>query len=254
MRKWMVAGLIALGVVSLGAPSSGADEPKPSAPPAAEGAPPKDPSALPATGNPITPAAKRPTGTVKLSPTLSIDHEARRLVLESTVVFREGPLELFLCPVKSKEHESILAAKVEPKLFQLALVMLGAKPGRPASFDPFQLPTGQEVRVLLDYQDGDTRKRVDAREWIHDAETKAAPAAPFVFAGSGFRKLPGQERATFLGDDGDLICVSNFPGAVLDLQLESSTKNSGLRFTAWTERIPPQGTAVTIYVEPVFKE
>ena len=45
---------------------------------------------------------------------------------------------------------------------------------------------------------------------------------------------------------GDLICVSNFPTATLDLPIESSQSNEALLFEAFTGRVPPRGTQVDL--------
>jgi hypothetical protein len=47
-----------------------------------------------------------------------------------------------------------------------------------------------------------------------------------------------------------LICVSNFPSAVLDVPIQSTDSNAALLFAAYTERIPPIGTPVTIVLAP----
>ncbi len=53
---------------------------------------------------------------------------------------------------------------------------------------------------------------------------------------------------------GDLICVSNFPDAMLDLAIKSTDKQAeGLLFEAWTEGIPPRGTEVTMELVPRFE-
>ena len=74
--------------------------------------------------------------------------------------------------------------------------------------------------------------------------------ANWVFAGSGFTK-----ENYYLAEDGDVICVANFPTATLDLAAKSSSQgNSNLLYEAYTERIPPRGTAVTIELIPVKKK
>lgn len=76
--------------------------------------------------------------------------------------------------------------------------------------------------------------------------------AHWVFSGSGFYTDPDTGKKTYLAEDGDLICVANFSGATVDLALESSAGNEGLLFEAYTERIPPKETLVTIELVPVF--
>src|SRR5262245_2336776 len=56
---------------------------------------------------------------------------------------------------------------------------------------------------------------------------------------------------TYLANGGDVVCVSNFESALLDLPIKSSSANAALIFEADTERIPPVGTKVTVIFEPV---
>jgi hypothetical protein len=67
-----------------------------------------------------------------------------------------------------------------------------------------------------------------------------------VFAGSGFWTDPANGERFYQGDGGDLICVSNFPSATLDLPVPSSQANDSLPFEAFTESIPPRGTPVRL--------
>ena len=55
----------------------------------------------------------------------------------------------------------------------------------------------------------------------------------------------------YLANQGDVICLSNFNTAMLDLPIESSQKAADLLFEAWTDRIPPIGTRVTVVLEVV---
>ena len=58
---------------------------------------------------------------------------------------------------------------------------------------------------------------------------------------------------TFAANSGDVICVSNFNGALLDLPINSPKKYGELVFEANTERIPPFDTKVTIILSPYQK-
>ncbi len=57
----------------------------------------------------------------------------------------------------------------------------------------------------------------------------------------------------YAANSGDVICVSNFAEAMLDLPINSSKNNAELEFEAFTERIPPVGTPVTVILEPVLE-
>jgi hypothetical protein len=77
--------------------------------------------------------------------------------------------------------------------------------------------------------------------------------ASWVFAGSGFYKDEKTGEKFYQAEGGDLVCVANFATATLDLAVQSSAANSELLYEAYTERIPPVGTQVTIELRPVFE-
>ena len=73
----------------------------------------------------------------------------------------------------------------------------------------------------------------------------------WVFAGSHFVRDEQTKEQYYRADgEGDLICVSNFPSAVLDIPVKSTDQNAGLLFECFTERIPPIGTPVTLILTP----
>jgi hypothetical protein len=78
--------------------------------------------------------------------------------------------------------------------------------------------------------------------------------ADFVFAGSGFYKDEETKQEYYLAEDGDFICVANFPGATIDVSVPSSPEGEGVLFEAYTERIPPRETPVTVELIPVFEK
>lgn len=85
--------------------------------------------------------------------------------------------------------------------------------------------------------------------------------ADWVFAGSGFFTDEDTGQKFYLAEEGDLICVANFPGATIDVAVRSSSQGDptspageGLLFEAYTERIPPHGTPVTIELIPVVEK
>lgn len=77
--------------------------------------------------------------------------------------------------------------------------------------------------------------------------------ANWVFAGSHFYVDEKTGEKFYQAESGDLICVANFATATLDLSASSSATNDDLMFEAFTDRIPPLGTKVTIELIPVAK-
>ncbi len=79
--------------------------------------------------------------------------------------------------------------------------------------------------------------------------------AGWVFPGSAEYVDPTTGHKVYEAEAGDLICVSNFPDAMLDLAIKSTDKqDEGLLFEAWTERIPPRGTEVLMELVPRWEK
>lgn len=78
--------------------------------------------------------------------------------------------------------------------------------------------------------------------------------ADWVFAGSGFYVDEDTGTKYYLAEDGDYICVANFAGAMLDLSTASSATDTERNYEAYTDRIPPRGTEVTIELIPVTED
>ncbi len=75
--------------------------------------------------------------------------------------------------------------------------------------------------------------------------------APWVFTGSGFYVDEATGKKSYLAEGGELICVANFPSAMLDLATKSTAEGeANLMWETWTEHIPPVGTDVLIELVP----
>ena len=82
-------------------------------------------------------------------------------------------------------------------------------------------------------------------------ESKSRPMqASFVFAGSSLYKDEETGEEFYQAEGGHVICTSNFPDALLDVREESSASDGGQTYEAWTEKIPPVGTAVLLVMTP----
>ena len=186
----------------------------------------------------------------RLSPTAEVwvDLPGKRALVGGVVALDRGPIEFFACPQQTKEHESVIAVRSTAQLVHTALLAIGLEPGKPVSFDPtYAQATGPRVRVLLRWQDkAGAWQESDAREWIRDTRTGKALTTDWVFTGSSIWKDPQDGHAYYQADGGDLICVSNFPTATLDLPIESSPSNEALLFEAFVGKVPPRGTQVDL--------
>jgi len=181
-----------------------------------------------------------------------IDLKNKEVIVDGHVCLRAGQLEMFACPAGTKEHESIVAVHASAALVHTGLLAVGARPGHPVKFDPVYVPAqGTEVAVLVQWKDAEGKVRsAPAQSWIRNIRTEKEMAVSWVFGGSGFwiDEETGERR--YLAEDGDLICVSNFSTATLDVPIESSKGADALMFEAFTERIPKKDTAVRLVLTP----
>ena len=175
-----------------------------------------------------------------------IDAQGRRVVVGGEIAIDKGPIEYFACPQGTKEHESIVATRSTARLVHAALLAIGLVPGKPVSFDPnYVAATGPVVRVTMRWKDeAGTVHELPAQDWIRDNRTGKPMQEQWVFAGSAFWTDPSDGKEYYQADGGDLVCLSNFPTAMLDLPIESSQSNEALLFDAFDGRVPPRGTAV----------
>ncbi len=184
---------------------------------------------------------------------LWIDQVRKRVYFDGYVAMREGPLEMLACPVGSKEHESVIAVLPKSREVHAALLAVGAKPGTPVSFLPKFVPaTGQRIRVWVCYRDEDEKfQSIDARRWIRKEETDEDLQEDWVFGGSSFWKDPRDNREYYQADAGDMICVSNFSTAMMDVPIASSADAAQLMYTPFTDRIPVRGVPVRVVLLPI---
>lgn len=183
---------------------------------------------------------------------LWFDKRRKRVVMVGKVCLREGQLEMFACPEGTKEHESVLSVPVDAWKVHTALLVAGAEPGHPATFQPdYEPATGTQIDISLYWTDENGRRRSAwAQDWVRNALTGETLSSPWVFGGSGFWVDDATGKRHYLAEQGDLICVSNFSSAMLDLPIASSDDAGQLQFVAYTERIPPKGTKVTVVLTP----
>ena len=182
-----------------------------------------------------------------------IDVNSKEVIFAGHVCLNAGPLEMFICPKQTKEHESVISAHATALQVHLALVALGANPGKATSWDPeYRAAYGPTIEITLKWKDPDTGKinTTSAKQWIRNVKTKKAMDQLWVFGGSQFWEDPQANQKVYYGDSGELICLSNFSTATIDLNIQSSQSNEGLLFEAFEENIPPLETKVYAILKP----
>lgn len=181
----------------------------------------------------------------------------RRVHLLAEVCLREGLLEVFLCKLNTKEHESVLHVDADGREIHAALLLTNAKPGHPVKFTPrFEAANGTVIKVSLTYREKGKVKTCPANEWVKDRKTSKHLAHDWVFAGSRLLQDPDRPEVPpyYMANQGDLISVANFPDSMLDLPVKSSKDAAELMFEINTPRIPPLRTPVLVTLEPVVEK
>jgi len=218
-----------------------------------------EPTVKPAAAPPKPDSTKAEIKKVELGKNLFLEVQGkqRRVLVSATVCLQKGPLELLLTRKDTKEHEAILSADVDARKLRMTLELAGAKAGSPVRFEPrYQPAHGSRIKITLDYERKGGKVVSDrAQDWIRDGSTKKVLAHEWVFGGSRLVPNPlDANKPIFLANDGDLVCISNFESALLDLPIKSSKLNAELVFEANSDRIPPVGTKVTVVLEPVAEK
>ena len=244
--------MILLGALGIGAPVTAqpaAAQPAESRPsPAAEAAP-DEPAA--SSGSNSDPAQIIPLdGLTRLSQEheVWIDRVRKRVVVGGEVCLNRGMLEMFACPQGTKEHESIVALNAKAFEIHAALLAIGARPGSTVQYQPDYRPaSGPVIDVTVQWKDDQGRPQsARAQNWIRHVKTGKTMEHDWVFAGSGFWKDTRTGKEQYLAEGGEVICVSNFGTAMLDLPIKSSQDNTGLLFEAFTDHIPPLKTPIRL--------
>jgi hypothetical protein len=181
-----------------------------------------------------------------------LDAAGKQVVMVGEICQTNAPLEMFICPRGIKDHESIISVNTEAYIVHAALVAVGAKPGKPVQYMPEYVPaTGSEIDITVRWKDEKGKiQTARAQDWIREMKTGKELSHNWVFGGSFFWKDEATGKEYYQAEGGDFICVSNFPDAMLDLPIKSSESNADLLFQAFTERIPPRGTPVTVFLKP----
>jgi hypothetical protein len=233
---------------------------------------------------PVTPASKAPgpgEGTINSSlaaspgklnfPGVTINVQERSVDLAGNVCLRHGSLELVACTKGTKEHESIVAVEARPMHIHAALLLLGAKPGSPATRKQLQdqagrwievPPSGGPVDVYLvlkgtegsmvehpisEFITPSSKRSDDAASADQEARF---PTHTFLFAGSAlYGDDPGPRR--YLSDEtGNVISLSTFGDELLCLPEIHSHDNRALMWQVNAKALPAVGSGVTLRLRP----
>jgi len=180
-----------------------------------------------------------------------IDNQEKLVIVSGRICLTRGLLEMFACPKGMKEHESVVATYSIAMYVHQALLLIGANPGRTVQWEPEYKPAeGPKVQVECWYYDEKNEfvKR-NAKEMVKLVSDGSPLKIDWVFGGSKFI-TDADGRELYAANGGELICLSNFSSAMIDLPIPSTAEAGGLLFEANSEKIPPLDTPVLLVLKP----
>ncbi len=204
-------------------------------------------------------------------PGVAINVQERCVDVESSVCLHRGALELVACTKGTKEHESIVVIEAKPMHIHAALLLLGAKPGSPATrqqlgdqaerwidvpprggpVDVFLLLKGKEGKTVEHpISDFIAPSRPRANDPASADQEARFPTHTFIFAGSVlYGDGPGPRR--YLSDQsGNVISLSTFGDELLCLPAIYSQDNHALMWQVNATNLPAVGSTVTLRLRP----
>lgn len=178
-----------------------------------------------------------------------LNKKNRTVHFTGTVNMKEGLIEYLLVHGSGKIHESLFRTEVEPYHVHLAILLLsdkknGARTDSPGATAPAPAsPEPQNVRIWIEWQQGDSRQRVPAENFILDVATKKTMSqGPWTYIGS--RVMDGM----FLAQrDGSMIAVIDDPDALVNNRRPGAANDENWQIRA--TNLPDVGVPVTISLE-----
>ncbi|MDX1679293.1 MAG: YdjY domain-containing protein [Akkermansiaceae bacterium] len=248
---------------------------------AEEEPPPQEPAKQAAAGE--KPAGDEPANPEELMnklelPGITINAKERYIDVESEVCLDGGGLECVATVPDAKEHESIVKVLADPLHMHLALLLIGAQPGSPATQREvgegeekrwvFVPAHGQPIDVSLVVMDafGEMVEKPIAH-FIRHSEDEAAflegeegekkkefPTSRFLFLGSHLiEQGEDQPRRYIAKESGNVISISTFGDEMIGLSERFGHDNEALVWEIDTDTLPKLGTFVTLRLRPVFE-
>lgn len=180
-----------------------------------------------------------------------IDNQEKLVIVSGRICLTRGLLEMFACPKGMKEHESVVATYPIAMYVHQALLLVGANPGRTVQWEPEYKPAeGPKVQIeCWFYDEKNELVKRNAKEMVKLVADGSPLKIDWVFGGSKF-VTDSDGRELYAANGGELICLSNFSSAMIDLPVPSTAEAGGLLFEANSEKIPPLDTPVLLVLKP----
>lgn len=190
-----------------------------------------------------------------------IDKKTREIRFPAVVNLREGLLEFIVVHTNGKLHESLFATDVSPTDLNVAFKLLRYEaskelyriPKEPGVLsgnfydEPERIRAASRISISVEYEKDGATKSVPVHEWIrHETTANAMLPTPWIYGGGEFYDNQFVPEQT-----GDIAAIFITNGALINYSGEDNFNDDV--WTTLTERVPEDGTKVTIVFAP-YKE
>jgi len=188
-------------------------------------------------------------------PHIRVDVKAKKVYVDCEALNVDIPLEFFCVTDGGNEYESVLRTAAKPSNIHFALLMLGLKPGAPATFDAnhqrWLPPYGAPLDITCQFKKDGKLVTIPACQMMRSIKThKAMPQSVWVFDGS--RIMPDGVYAADV--TGYVVSICNFDLTMIDVPTLVSNSNDTLEWEFNPAVVPPRLTPVTMIISPATPE
>lgn len=196
-------------------------------------------------------APAKPAGQRVDFPFIEVDRVARQVRVECEALNVDMPLEFFCVKFGGPEHESLLRTQAQPSHIHAGLLLLDLEPGAPVRYseavDKWLPPHGPPLHISIAYEREGKRQVIPANRLMRHIKT-GKEAAPFTFIFAGSKVM---EDGVYAADvAGYVVSIVNFELSLIDVPELASNANETLQWQFNPATVPPQGTKVTMIIEP----
>ncbi|MDP4624173.1 MAG: YdjY domain-containing protein [Akkermansiaceae bacterium] len=190
-----------------------------------------------------------------------IDKKTREIRFPAVINLRDGLLEYLLVHTNGKVHESLFATDVSPTHLNVAFKLLRYEASRelyripkepgvlsPDFYEePEKIKAASRISISAEFEkDGET-KTIPVHEWIrHETTAKSMLPTPWIYGGGEIYDNQFVPEQT-----GDIAAIYITNGSLINYPGEDNFNDDV--WTSLTERIPEEGTKVTLVFAP-YKE
>ncbi|MGJ8644478.1 MAG: YdjY domain-containing protein [Luteolibacter sp.] len=190
-----------------------------------------------------------------------IDKRTREIRFPAVINLREGLLEFLVVHTNGKLHESLFASDVSPTDLNVAFKLLRYEaskelyriPKEPGVLtgdfyqEPEKIRAASRISITVEYEKDGKTKSVPVNEWIrHETTASAMPPTPWIYGGGDFYQNQFVPEQT-----GDIVAIFITNGALINYPGEDNFNDDV--WTTLTERVPEDGTKVTLVIAPYIE-